>query len=119
MESSSNLSLALAGAVHVASQGAVAQHWCPVTQVAVHDLCLGVPPGERFGLLGPNGAGKNPCSCHLTPLIMQSASHPLQAVTALPYFNSPHKAVPVARFQDIQLQYPSYNCCTPVQSVRD
>ena len=23
----------------------------------MHDLCLGVPPGERFGLLGPNGAG--------------------------------------------------------------
>ncbi len=29
-------------------------------QVAVHDLCLGVPAGERFGLLGPNGAGAAP-----------------------------------------------------------
>ena len=30
---------------------------CPL-QVAVHDLCLGIPHGERFGFLGPNGAGK-------------------------------------------------------------
>lgn len=27
-------------------------------QVAVHDLCLGIPAGQRFGFLGPNGAGK-------------------------------------------------------------
>eukprot|EP00884_Botryococcus_braunii_P019123 jgi/Botrbrau1/5895/Bobra.0366s0073.1 len=27
-------------------------------KVAVHDLCLGIPAGQRFGLLGPNGAGK-------------------------------------------------------------
>ena len=27
-------------------------------QVAVHDLCLGIPGGQRFGFLGPNGAGK-------------------------------------------------------------
>lgn len=33
-------------------------------QVAVHDLCLGVHPGERFGLLGPNGAG---ACCLSTP----------------------------------------------------
>lgn len=31
-------------------------------QVAVHDLCLGVRNGERFGLLGPNGAGAHPIS---------------------------------------------------------
>ncbi|KAK9862183.1 hypothetical protein WJX84_007200 [Apatococcus fuscideae] len=27
-------------------------------KVAVHDLCLGIPAGQRFGFLGPNGAGK-------------------------------------------------------------
>lgn len=27
-------------------------------QVAVHDLSLGIPTGERFGFLGENGAGK-------------------------------------------------------------
>ncbi|CAL8463070.1 g2604 [Coccomyxa elongata] len=35
-------------------------------KVAVHDLCLGVPPGERFGLLGPNGAGKTTTLALLT-----------------------------------------------------
>ncbi len=24
----------------------------------MHDLCLGIPAGQRFGFLGPNGAGK-------------------------------------------------------------
>ena len=34
-------------------------------QVAVHDLCLGVRSGERFGLLGPNGAGAVSSLCAL------------------------------------------------------
>ena len=39
------------------SAAASAMCGCPL-QVAVHNLCLGVPHGERFGFLGPNGAGK-------------------------------------------------------------
>ncbi|KAK9808280.1 hypothetical protein WJX73_007025 [Symbiochloris irregularis] len=35
-------------------------------KVAVHDLCLGIRPGERFGLLGPNGAGKTTTLSMLT-----------------------------------------------------
>ncbi|KAK9829531.1 hypothetical protein WJX72_006343 [[Myrmecia] bisecta] len=46
-------------------------------KVAVHDLCLGVPSGQRFGFLGPNGAGKTTTLSILSGSLLPSSGDAL------------------------------------------
>ena len=46
-------------------------------QVALHDLCLSIRAGERFGLLGANGAGKTTTLGILTKRILATSGDAL------------------------------------------